>query len=93
MRKRAKPSGSWIPRPTLGPDTFAACGGDGGPDWYEPETTEYEMPPEALRVLIAEAMHWTLDYTDSLELRERLEVLTVLNARTAGHSHRPRKDS
>jgi hypothetical protein len=50
------------------------------------------MPPEAMRVLIAEAMHWTLDYTDSLELRERLEVLTVLNARASDQAHRPEKD-
>jgi len=51
------------------------------------------MPPEALRVLTAEAMHWTLDYADSLELRERLEVLVVLNARTAAHNSLLQKDS
>ena len=51
------------------------------------------MPPEALRVLIAEAMHWTLEYTDSLELKERLEVLTILNARTAAHNTPPEGDN
>jgi hypothetical protein len=66
----------------LGADTFAACGGNGGPGWYEPETTDYEMPAEAARVLLAETMHWSLEYGDGLELRERLEVFTVLNART-----------
>ncbi len=50
------------------------------------------MPPEALRVLTAEAMHWTLDYTDSLELRERLEVLVVLNARTAAQNSLVQRD-
>jgi len=50
------------------------------------------MPPEGLRVLIAETMHWTLDYADGLELRERLEVLTVLNARTAAHNSLIGKD-
>ena len=43
------------------------------------------MPPVAMRILVAEAMHWTLEYVDSLELREVLEVLVVLNARTAAH--------
>jgi hypothetical protein len=46
------------------------------------------MPSEGLRVLIAEAMHWTLEYADGLELRERLEVLVVLNARTAAQNSR-----
>ena len=77
---------------SLGADVYVACGGDGGPDYYTPKAAPGEMPPEALRVLIAEAMHWTLDYTDSLELRERLEVLTVLNARTAAHSTQPEGD-
>ncbi len=77
-----------FPRPRLGAETYAACGGEGGPDWYEPEGSDYEMPPEAMRVLIAEAMHWTLDYTDSLELRDRLEVLVVLNARAAADRSR-----
>ena len=81
-----------FPRATLGAETFGACGGEGGPYWYEPEAATHEMPPEAMRVLIAEAMHWTLDYTDSLELRERLEVLTVLNARASAQAHRPEKD-
>jgi len=76
----------------LGPEVFGACGGDGGPQWYEPETTNYEMPAEGLRVLVAEAMHWTLDYADDLELQERLEVLTVLNARTAAQMSRLQKD-
>jgi hypothetical protein len=40
------------------------------------------MPAEAARVLLAETMHWSLEYGDGLELRERLEVFTVLNART-----------
>lgn len=83
-----------FPRPNLGPETFAACGGDGGPDWYEPERTEYEMPPEAMRVMIARAMSgWTLEYTDSLELRERLEVLVVLNAQAAAQHSRLHKDN
>ncbi len=81
-----------FPRPSLGADTFGACGGDGGPDWYEPEPAPYEMPPEALRVLTVEAMHWTLDYADSLELRERLEVLVVLNARTAAQNSLLQRD-
>ena len=50
------------------------------------------MPPEGIRVLLAEAMHWTLDYADSLELKERLETFTVLNARTEAQNSRLRKD-
>lgn len=53
---------------------------------------DYEMPPEGMRILIAEAMHWTLDYADSLELRERLEVLAVLNARTLALNSRLRRE-
>lgn len=40
------------------------------------------MPEEGVRVLLAEAMHWTLDYADALELKDRLETFAVLNART-----------
>lgn len=76
----------------MGAETFAGCGGDGGPGWYEPESAEYEMPPEAMRVLLAEAMHWTLEYGDGLELRERLEVFTVLNGRNEAQHHQPQKD-
>jgi len=38
------------------------------------------MPYEAERILIAHAMGWTLDYVDSLEVRERAEVMLVLSA-------------
>jgi len=81
-----------FPRPTLGGEVFGACGGEGGPDWYEVKQQDYEMPPEGIRVLLAEAMHWTLDYADSLELKERLETFTVLNARTEAQNSRLRKD-
>lgn len=81
-----------FPRSNLGPEIFGACGGDGGPDWYEPEPSEYEMPPEGTRIFLAEAMHWTLDYGDNLELRERLEIITALNARRAAQISRLHQD-
>jgi hypothetical protein len=33
--------------------------------------------------LIAQAMGWTLEYVDGLELYDVMDVLTVLGARTA----------
>jgi hypothetical protein len=38
------------------------------------------MPYEAERILIAHSMGWTLHYVDSLEVKERAEVMTVLSA-------------
>jgi len=67
---------------------FAAAGGEGGPGWYEPETCDYEMPEAGMRVLIAHEMHWTLEYTDNTELRDKLEVLAVLSGwNAAQQSH------
>ena len=75
----------------MGREVYDACDGVG---FYHPEASDFEMPAEGIRVLVAEAMHgWTLEYTDDLELRDRLEVLTVLNARTAAHNSLLAKDS
>jgi hypothetical protein len=48
------------------------------------------MTPEMMRVLLAEAMHWTLEYTDGLELRDRLEVFAVLSGRNEAQHHQPK---
>jgi len=41
-----------------------------------------------MRVLIAHEMHWTLEYTDNTELRDKLEVLAVLSGwNAAQQSH------
>ena len=48
------------------------------------------MPYDAERVLLAQAMGWTLDYVDSLEVRDRLAVKAVLSGWNKAQSDRIR---
>lgn len=45
------------------------------------------MPDESVDILLAERMHWTLEYVRGMDIDEYLDVLNTINALDVARAH------